>query len=68
MRLQGFGDHYQVKGKHGGHPTRTEAMTMIGDAVPPKAMAPYFARVKEALRVTDEEVANYKPEVISLDD
>lgn len=69
LRLQGFPDSYEYRGDEG-HlpPTRTAANAMAGDAVPPKAAAPFFAAMKEALRKTDEEIAAWKPNVISLDD
>lgn len=67
--LQGFGSHYHyVGGEDGQPPTRTDAMGMAGDAIPPKPAAPYFARAKEALLVTDQEIAAYRDEVIALDD
>lgn len=68
--LQGFPVDYHLVG--GDKPlSRTEAMTMVGDAVPPKAMAPFFARIKQALRITDEEIAAVRAAerlAIELDD
>ncbi|KAI5369820.1 Putative C-5 cytosine methyltransferase, S-adenosyl-L-methionine-dependent methyltransferase [Septoria linicola] len=69
LRLQGFPDRYEYVGDEGdGPPTRTKAMAMAGDAVPPAAAAPYFAAMKEALRKTDKEIAGWKPDILSLDD
>lgn len=65
--LQGFRmDYHHIGSEDGGEPSRTASMGMAGDAVPPKPAAPYFASAKEALRVTDEEIAAYRDEVIDL--
>lgn len=63
--LQGFGTRYHyIGGENGEPPTRTESMAMAGDAIPPKSAVAYFASAKEALRVTDEEMAACRDEVI----
>lgn len=63
--LQGFGTHYQYIGdQYGNPPTRTTSMETAGDAVPPMPVVPYFASAKEALRITDEEMAACRNEAI----
>lgn len=57
MCLQGFPVGYELIGRYGGSPNRTEAMKMIGDAVAPGPSKFHYLNAKEALRVTDEEMA-----------
>lgn len=59
--LQGFPHEYHYVGSSDeGEISRTAAMEMAGDAVPPIPSAPYFASAKEALRITDEDVAAHR--------
>ena len=72
MRLQTFGDNYQVRclGKNG-RTVQTKAIGMIGDAVPPVFMEAVFQKCEAALKKTDEEVKRFVPvtgNAIALDD
>lgn len=62
LRLQGFPDTYEYHSdKPGKAITYTDAMTMAGDAVPPKAFKPFMRQCKRVLEKTDEMVENYVP-------
>ena len=59
LRLQGFPDSYDYDCQ-----SRTEAMVMAGDAVPPVFGKHMFKKCIEALKVTDAEIREFDKPII----